>query len=156
MKKDKLDMSDYHSMLKFYHNESDRAAALLASSFLEAFLAQFLKKFMIDDQQVCDALLKGSGPLATFYARRECAYAFGHIDEKKRNDIKYIAKIRNVFAHNHKMHSFNETQITDLCQNLSTVRLNTEPRIQYLLAIAITVGSLHYGKKHKMPRKITV
>ncbi len=151
MEKDKLDMSDYHSMLNFYHDESDRAAALLASSFLEAFLAQFLKKFMIDDQQLCDALLKGYGPLATFSARRECAYAFGHIDEIMRNDIKYIAKIRNEFAHNHVIQSFNETPIPDLCRNLSTVTHNKEPRLQYLLAIAFTVGLLHVGKTYKNP-----
>jgi DNA-binding MltR family transcriptional regulator len=133
------------NMVDSYHKESDRAAAILAASFLEAYLAQFLKEFMIDDQRVCNELLNGYGPLATFSALRECAYAFGHIGEKTRNDIKYITKIRNEFAHNFERNSFSDTPIPDLCKNLSTAKMSKELRVQYLLAISKTVGKL-YGK----------
>ena len=154
MKKKKLDLTDYNSMVQFYSNESDRAVAILAASFLEAYLAQFLKNYMIDDQQVCDDLLINRyGPLATFAARRECAYAFGYIDEKTRNDIKYIAKIRNEFAHNHELNSFADTLIPDLCQNFSTVIKNAELREQYLISVGLTVGALHNKIiKHKMTK----
>lgn len=144
-KKTKMNPNDQMNMVNSYHKESDRAAAILAASFLEAYLAQFLKKFMIDDQQVCDELLKGYGPLATFSARRKCAYAFGHIDEKTRNDIKYIAKIRNEFAHHFEMNSFSDTPIPDLCKNLSTATMAKELRVQYLLAISKTVAFLSFG-----------
>jgi len=143
MKKKKLNLVDYNKMVEFYHEESDRAAAILAASFLETFLGQFLKEFMINDQQVCDDLLNGYGPLATLSARRECAYAFGYIQEEMRNDIKYIAKIRNEFAHNHELNSFADPPIPDLCQNLSTAEMNKEPRILYLMAIGMTVGLLN-------------
>lgn len=136
-KKTRMNLIDHVvNMVDSYHAESDRAAAILAASFLEASLALFLKEFMIDDQQACDELLKGFGPLATLSARRKCAYAFGYIDEKTRNDIKYIAKIRNEFGHNYKMNSFRETPIPDLCKNLSTATVSKELRVQYLTAIS--------------------
>ncbi len=143
-KKTKMNPNDQMNMVDSYHKESDRAAAILAASFLDAYLAQFLKKFMVNDQKVCDELLNGFGPLSTFSARRECAYAFGHIDEKRRNDIKYITKIRNKFAHNFEMNSFSDTPIPDLCKNLSTSTQAKELRVQYLLAIGKTVGFLSF------------
>jgi DNA-binding MltR family transcriptional regulator len=145
MKKDKLDLMDYNSMVEFYQKESDRAAAILAASFLEAYLAQFLKKFMINDQQLCDNLLNGFGPLATFSARIKCAYAFGYIDEETRNNLNYIRKIRNEFAHNHELNSFADSPIPDLCQNLSmSASLEGISRLQYIWAISIIVGKLHH------------
>ena len=106
MKRDKLDIkNDYNKIVDFYHEESDRAAAILAASFLDDYLGQFLKEFMINDQKVCNKLLKGLGPLASFSARRECAYAFGYINKYTRNNIKHIANIRNKFAHSHEVNS---------------------------------------------------
>jgi DNA-binding MltR family transcriptional regulator len=150
MKKKKLDLTDFHSMMEFYHEESDRAAAILAASFLEAYLGQLIKEFMINDQKVCDELLNGYGPLATFSARIKCAYALGYIDEKTRNNIKYIAKIRNEFAHNHKLKSFADSPIPDLCQNLPIVK-NATLRDQYLIAVGISVGGIYV--KIKRPKK---
>lgn len=138
-----MNLADYNEIVKLFHNESDRAAAILAASFLENFLGEFLKKFMIDDTEVLDGLLKGYGPLATFGARRECAYAFRYIDQTLREDMKYIAKVRNEFAHNHERNSFADTPIPDLCQNLSTAGYEEEPRSQYLIAVGMTVGRLY-------------
>ena len=131
-------------MIEFYHEESDRAAAILAASFLDDYLGQLLKEFMINDQKVCDELLNGFGPLSTFSARRECAYAFGYIFEQTRNDIKYITKIRNKFAHRHELKSFADSPIPDLCQNLPIMK-NATLREQYLIAVGISVGGI-YGK----------
>ncbi len=138
-----MNLADYTEVVKLFHDESDRAAAILAASFLENFLGEFLKNYMVKDQEVLDGLLKVYGPLATFGARRECAYAFGYIDETLRKDIKYIAKVRNEFAHNYERNSFSDTPIPDLCQNLSTAGCSKEPRIQYLIAIGMAVGRLH-------------
>jgi len=153
-KKKKLNLSDYDRMVNFYSKESDRASAILAASFLDAYLAQFLKEFMINDQQACDELLNGYGPLATFSARRECAYIFGYIDEDMRNDIKYIAKIRNEFAHNHEMTSFKETPIPDLCQNLTTASSVKGPRYQYLVAVSLIFATL--DAKIRSPKKTKI
>ena len=138
-----MNLADYNDIVKLFHDESDRAAAILASSFLENFLGEFLKNFMVSDPQVLDGLMKGYGPLATFGARRECAYAFRYIDETLRNDMKFIAKVRNEFAHNHERNSFSDIPIPDLCHNLSTVGCSEEPRMQYLFAIGMAVGRLH-------------
>ena len=138
-KKTIMNLIDRINMVDSYHKESDRAAAILAASFLDASLAQFLKEFMINDNKVCDDLLR-HGPLEAFSARRECAYAFGYIDEKTRNNLKYITKIRNEFAHNFEMNSFSENPIPDLCKNLSTATVAKELRVQYLTAIS-SVGA---------------
>jgi len=144
MKKKKLDIkNDYNRACEFYRNESDRAAAILAASFLDDYLEQFLKEFMINDQKVCNNLLNWPGPLSSFSTRRECAYAFGYINKETRNNIDDIAKIRNKFAHNYEVNSFNKHPISDLCQNLPTATIYKEPRSQFIMTINGIVAELY-------------
>lgn len=140
---DNPNLARYNKIVESFHNESDRAAAILAASFLEDFLTGFLRKFMVDDSQATKNMLQGFGPLATFSARRECAYVFGYIDDSLRKDLKVIAKVRNEFAHNYDRNSFSDSPIANLCANLSTATCSQAPRSQYLMAISMTVGRLH-------------
>ena len=84
----------YRDLVKEYHNESDRAAAIIAGSYAEHFIGKYLRTYMAEDIDE-ENLFGGFGPFATFAQRIETAYAFGLIDKNIRNDLRYIKKIRN-------------------------------------------------------------
>ena len=152
-KPEDLTILDYKDLVRQYHNESDRAAAVLAGSYAEHFIGKYLRCFMIDDINE-GKLFDGSGPFATFAQRINTAYAFNFIDKNMRNDLLYVKKIRNHFAHYPKETSFKSNKISPLCKNLTTAQpikirgsnetyTATNPREQYIIAIGVFIISAH-------------
>ena len=99
MKPAKVDLNDYQKLVETYHGESDRAAAILAGSFVEHYLAEYLKTcYLIEDPDI-DDLFHVFGPLATFAQRISIAYAVGAIDKGTADELRALKEIRNHFAH---------------------------------------------------------
>ena len=149
MKPIDLDIDKYHETIKAFHSESDRAAAVLAGSFLEHFLAKYLRSFMVADKAVLQ-LFDGFGPFAQFTQRFEAAYAFGWLSASQRNDIKIIIKIRNRFAHHPLETSFDKSPVSGWCADLSTkgiqapiAEVHHTNRQLYLISISLCIGSWH-------------
>ena len=83
MKPTKVDLNDYQKLVETYHNESDRAAALLAGSFVEHYLAEYLKTcYFVRDSNIND-LFDGFGPLASLAQRISIAYVLGAIEKEQ-------------------------------------------------------------------------
>ncbi|MGA7562926.1 MAG: MltR family transcriptional regulator [Desulfobaccales bacterium] len=82
---------------KLREEQSDRACAILGVATLEALLENLLRRWMLPDAP--EELFKSVGPLATFSARIDIAYAFGLISPLERRDLHLLRKIRNDFAH---------------------------------------------------------
>lgn len=148
MKPIDLNIDDYQKAVEAFHGETDRAAAVLAGGFIESYLAKYLRSFMVADVPETD-LFENFGPFATLNQRYETAYAFGWLSNAQRNDLKFVAKIRNHFAH-HPVHtSFNEGPVSDWCRQLSSVGSQAQLGIThtnrdvYLLSISMCVGVMH-------------
>jgi len=137
-----MNLVDYNSVVESFHKESERGAAILAATFVDEYLAEFLKLFM-SDGKAAQELLGPSGALGTFRNRIECAFAFGMIPESVRKDLNYIREIRNKFAHNFVGVSFSTQPVCDLCKNLSLPDDAGDPRTRYLLAVGLAVGTLY-------------
>lgn len=163
---DALTIKDYHDIVKEYHSESDRAAAVLVGSYIELYTAKFLWHFMRSklSNNEFHNLFNNYGPLSSFSARIEVAYAFGFIDEKLRKDLKTIKDIRNLFSHKHKLKSFSEEPILGYCRNLIGAkqlygRSGNEfqakyPKELYLVSISILLVKMHNKMMKKKPKKI--
>jgi hypothetical protein len=82
-----INIGDCHKPVEAFHSETDRAAAVHAGSFIESYLAKYLRSFMIEDEKVGE-LFDGLAPFSDFKKRFEAAYAFGFIGEQQRNDLK--------------------------------------------------------------------
>lgn len=144
-----LSIEHYNDVVRMFHSESDRGAAVLAGSYVENCLASYLRSKMIADDDVQN-LFSGFGPLADFYGRIECAYAFGFISARGRSDLNYIRKVRNHFAHHPKEASFKTDPVKSWVAKLSTpTELNAddgttirieEGRDRFLLTISQFVG----------------
>ena len=146
-----LDIDNYHETIETFHNESDRAAAVLAGSFIESYLAKFMKSAMVAD--VKDELFDNNGPFSTYSQRVQASHAFGLIPTGAKRDLELIGKIRNRFAHHPMRSTFDTAPIADWCRELSTAPhipvpgteqdLRSDNRNRFITAIALLVANWH-------------
>lgn len=122
MKPEDLNISNYQDLVKDFHDESDRGAAVLAGAFIESYLANYIKSHLVEDAPI-KTLFEGFGPMATYSQRREIAYSFGLISTHQYEDLKYIGKIRNRFAHHPLQATFEEDRVASWCRELSLFKV---------------------------------
>jgi DNA-binding MltR family transcriptional regulator len=101
--------------------ESDRAAAVLAASFLETQLEALLKKVLIDHKSR-DSMFGVYAPLGSFSAKISAAFLMGLIPEDIYKDLNLIRKIRNEFAHRYENLAFNLSPLKDWLNNLEFIK----------------------------------
>src|SRR5437016_12606 len=94
----KYTLDHYNQFQEHYAGESDRSAAILAASYLEHCLEEYLLLRLVAGPTV-NALFDGFAPLATFSAKIDIAFAVGLLPRHIQEDLKRIKKIRNLFAH---------------------------------------------------------
>jgi DNA-binding MltR family transcriptional regulator len=146
-------LAAYNNMVDVYAKESDRAAAILAASFLDNTLRELLLAKMVDHPKVT-ALFEGDRPLATFSAKTSLAFGLALLRPNVYTDLELIRKIRNHFAHSEGDVSFRVSPVRDWCAGLSMVNpqsgvavesviANPDPRAQFLMTVAGTTVYLH-------------
>jgi DNA-binding MltR family transcriptional regulator len=109
------------------NDQSDLACVLIGTAFLDAALGALIAG-KLSESSVSDKLLGPSGALGTFNARTDIAYCLRLITKKRYQDLCVISYIRNQFAHSHMQLSFNELQITTLCNQLHEWRVVFEDK----------------------------
>ena len=97
--------------------ETDIAKVLVATSFIDQILASILYNKFISSS-VSNRILSNSGLLQTYQAKADMAYVTGLINKSMYSNLCKIGEIRNVFAHDHTLMSFDVPDINTLCQKL--------------------------------------
>lgn len=125
IKRPVLNLNDYQSFVDEFHAESDRSAIVMAGSFAEGYLITYLRHFMVDSPEDNDEIEKlfAVGPLASFAARINIAYAFKLISREHREDLRHIKEIRNSFAHSPRRISLSREDIQKHLRKLSMWKL---------------------------------
>ncbi|MEG8030364.1 hypothetical protein QP179_01525 [Sphingomonas aurantiaca] len=102
-----ISVRDEATSLSEYALKSDsRTCCILAVSFLEDVLKNnFIDKWKIEGRKSIDAYFGGNGPLSSFSQRILIANGLSWVPEEYIKDFDYLRKIRNEFAHNHRIHS---------------------------------------------------
>jgi len=122
MPRQKKDFShdQLEDILDVFQSESDRACAVLGASYLEYLLAKAIIKAMPHGEEISQGFFYGPlAPLGTFWSRIEAAYGLGLISNEIRSDLHTIRDLRNDFAHELEIHSFEQNNhIRDLKRNL--------------------------------------
>ena len=104
------------------NQESDRAAAILAAAHFENVLGkQIMHKFVELNRELQKKIFDGYGPLSTFSAKIDIAFALGLYDEENRKGLHKIRRIRNEFAHAPIPIKFNNEKIADMCSKLPCI-----------------------------------
>ena len=138
-------LDKYNDMVTIYYQESDRAVAILATSYLEVLLEKLLRTKLIQNP-VVNRLFTGNGPLASLSARIDICYALGLMPDYVLQDLTLIRRIRNHFAHHLNEASFQDEAVINRCSELSLHKLfpkmgaerdiPPDARTQFLLAVA--------------------
>jgi hypothetical protein len=102
---------------------SDRAAAIVGATILEARLEERLRHAMCNltirsGQTLHDRMFNNSGALATFSGRINIAYMCGIYNESVWRDLNLIRDLRNDFAHQTEIGSFEDQSVAARSANL--------------------------------------
>ena len=101
-------------------NEKPLVAVLLATHFIDGSLEKLLRH-NCNKSDITNDLLQPSGVLGSLSAKYKIAYCLNLISKIAYDDIRYIAKIRNRFAHTENPQlDFTNDQISDYCRNLQS------------------------------------
>ena len=115
---------DFEKLLNFtqlfsYEHDNDREIVIIGCAYLESVVGDILKAYLVDDPKEAKAILdSGVGALSSFVQKARMLYLLGLINKTIFADLKTVAKIRNIFAHNIDV-DFSDNNVTDLCKNLS-------------------------------------
>lgn len=122
---DHADLHHTHPHLKEFlpflddlNRESERGAVLISVSYLERQLKEILSAFLCEGAASACLLEGFNAPLGTLAARSAAAAALGLISAREYRELETLRKIRNQFAHDHRI-SFSDQGIVDRCQNLA-------------------------------------
>jgi DNA-binding MltR family transcriptional regulator len=109
---------EWQRLIQEFQQKSDRAVAILGTTYLNTHLARLLECFLIEDEKVRNMLLEEENPLGTFEARIKAAFGFGLISRTEYHDLVLIWHIRNRFIRDMGEGNFSEEDIRNLCKRL--------------------------------------
>jgi len=97
---------------------SHTVVVMMAITIVETRLKDILLSKMRPDlsNNLSASLFEGYGPLGSFSARIDLAFAFGLIEPHIRADLRTLKDIRNAFAHSATMRHLNDKEIDHLFQ----------------------------------------
>jgi hypothetical protein len=153
-----LDAAAYDAFVTLFHEETDRAAAVLAGGYLDAYMEAALRSVLIAGTRL-NTLFDAQGALRSFGSKISLATALGLITETLARDMDLIRKVRNHFAHHIWKASFDDAPVRDWCKAIGVVDsavdptteervVNTSPpRIRYLLAVGMSTMLVAHSPK---------
>jgi DNA-binding MltR family transcriptional regulator len=97
---------------------SDRAACIIAGSYVETKLTEYLKSKVNHHKDLWDRLTHPSAPLGSFSVKIDIAFMFALITKEARSDLVILKDVRNAFAHKMTIAGFQDQWVQDKCKNL--------------------------------------
>jgi len=98
--------AEAESLASYLIGADARTYCILAVSFLEDTLKRnFVEKWKIQGRKAYDNYFGSNGPISTLSQRTLVAQALQWLPEGILKEIDLLRKIRNEFAHNHRVHS---------------------------------------------------
>lgn len=146
------EMKDFSEFLQVLNRESDRGAALLSASMLDEKILELLQAFLIEGEPAA-SLLRPSGPIGTFAARVDLAFALGLIEEGERVQINLIRRIRNPMGHTWRDIDFSDHRLRDLVGQLpwcgpEDIELTPRtPRARFTFSVVSLLVSLLWRRR---------
>lgn len=112
-------MDEAHDLVQFAVTADTRSSMILLVSFLEDTLKKvFVNEWKIESKKEMDRFFGGSGPLATFSQRALVAAGVGWIEKEAVTEFDTLRKIRNTFAHDHRMIKIEGSDLVGLVTSL--------------------------------------
>ncbi|MBA9078667.1 MltR family transcriptional regulator [Rufibacter quisquiliarum] len=100
--------------------ETDRGCALLGVSYLDEELKELIQSYLVQNNTIQKKIFDNNGGLATLSSKIDIAFLLGLISKETYNDLNYIRKIRNEFAHSKYSIDFNNKEVSKIIKNLKS------------------------------------
>lgn len=153
---------EWQRLVQEFQKKSDRAVAILGTTYLNTHLSRLLECFLIDDEKISNMLLGEENPLGTFEARIKAAFGFGLISRTEYHDLVLIWHIRNRFIRDMGEGRFAEEDIRGLCKRLKIPdevilqEENPTPRRLFVFGTAILAQQLMFRANEANEEKRTL
>ena len=153
---------EWQRLVQEFQKKSDRAVAILGTTYLNTHLSRLLECFLIDDEKICNMLLGEENSLGTFEARIKAAFGFGLISRTEYHDLVLIWHIRNRFIRDMGEGRFAEEDIRGLCKRLKIPdevilqEENPTPRRLFVFGTAILAQQLMFRANEANEEKRTL
>jgi hypothetical protein len=103
----------------FYDALRDRDRAIVLSAIAENHLTSLLQLLMRrGEKEISQQLFNPNGPLGPFGTKIRIAYMLRILPPELHKDLMTVSKIRNKFAHDLSIKSFDNQQITDWIKSM--------------------------------------
>jgi hypothetical protein len=139
---------------------SDRAGVISMVALFEDILGDAIRDCLVPLSNDPDKALFGDrGPLATFSAKIDFAFALGMYGAETRAALHNIRRIRNCFAHRHEAKTFEFPRVQELCRALPRMFARgdasaLDDRAQFnraIIAIGMRLESVRSSKRAIRP-----
>lgn len=153
---------EWQRLVQEFQKKSDRAVAILGTTYLNTHLSRLLECFLIDDEKISNMLLGEENPLGTFEARIKASFGFGLISRTEYHDLVLIWHIRNRFIRDMGEGRFAEEDIRGLCKRLKIPdevilqEENPTPRRLFVFGTAILAQQLMFRANEANEEKRTL
>jgi hypothetical protein len=117
------ELEDESEKAAFFEAGSDRAVAVICTAIVENRLTAVLKASMRSDPEPLTELFRPSGPLGSLGTKIRLAYLLGLIHEDIYRDLLLTAKIRNEFAHDVRITSFDDESVKSRVYSLRAFKV---------------------------------
>ncbi|WP_439893221.1 hypothetical protein ACS7SF_25360 (plasmid) [Ralstonia sp. 25C] len=154
--------AEFWNFRELMATESDRGCGLMGASYVDNRLEELLKKRLRLNSDLKARMFDYSGPLGSFSARINMAYAIGLLPGNLRTELHVIRDIRNVFAHSAAHLTFDTPEIAKLAARLKAhFREETDPARKKFVTSTVGItaylnGCIHNATEFEAPADIEI
>jgi len=107
-------VSDEDIDILFNEVHADRSYCIILASMIERHLEQaIIERLRLINKEAEKLLFEREGALSTFFGNIHLGYALGLFDDRMRDDLNVIRRIRNAFAHSSLPITFESPEVRD-------------------------------------------
>jgi hypothetical protein len=99
----------------------DRSLAIVGAVMVDDKLERALRHRLHENKKIEEQVFRNSGPLGSFAAKIDLGLLVGLYSEQSHRDLSYLRQVRNVFAHEIHIESFDNQRVQALCNNIKVV-----------------------------------
>lgn len=140
----------FNQMTDAVMSQGPHAVALVYVQLVDNELTELIFGHMPGmDRHLDRSLFKGSAPLATFSAKIDLAKSMGIIDSALWSELHRLRKLRNKFAHAHKVLSFEDQVVIDHVNSLAEIHAGLAefgPKAKFMGAVNVILTMLRERK----------
>jgi hypothetical protein len=148
--KSRIDPAEADTVEREFYEESDRSCWILNAAWTELALERGIRAVLRPDLPT--KFFDFEGPVGTFSAKIQMAYALGIFGSDTRHDLELIKLIRNTFAHSQKPLKFELPEVRAVCDHMKLPGSKWRILPPFMLRLPDTKSESWFNENHPKTR----